>query len=303
MKINGAKYYKKDTSSSFYLMNGQEIVQKNKSVPSKDKSAYKYFEDAMNFKNQLSNLGILDLKVSDAVDPGGSEIKDENGNVVYDFSSNEKIFEYENSGTSIEEPDSNFNRHRLAVIRYSIEKNLSIAIANYNKFGSTTANFQMPKLKENEWEKILNNVSIISFLQGLSIGGKVYNGYSIVTNNKTEEVISENSIYITDSNGQYHKPTDKNIESGTNLIKGYFNIDFEKKSRDIADQKVYYYSQTNLACYNCIVMSTSLNSDDGNIYKYMDYIHSKYPTSKLPELYYTALARERYCMYKTNRIV
>ena len=30
----------------------------------------------------------------------------------------------------------------------------------------------MPKLQEDEWDKILNNVSVISFMQGLSIGGK-----------------------------------------------------------------------------------------------------------------------------------
>ena len=70
----------------------------------------------------------------------------------------------------------------MSVIRYSIERNLSIAIANYNNYSGVTTNFQMPELKENEWEKILNNISIISFLQGLNIGGKIYNGYSIITN-------------------------------------------------------------------------------------------------------------------------
>ena len=58
----------------------------------------------------------------------------------------------------------------------------------------------MPKLKEDEWDKILNNVSLISFMQGLSIGGKIYNGYSIVTNNTNEEVVTEDSIYIVTNN-------------------------------------------------------------------------------------------------------
>lgn len=97
----------------------------------------------------------------------------------------------------------------MSVIRYSIERNLSIAIANYNNYSGVTTNFQMPELKENEWEKILNNISIISFLQGLNIGGKIYNGYSIITNTKNQEVVSEDSIYITTSDGYYHKPNEK----------------------------------------------------------------------------------------------
>ena len=69
-----------------------------------------------------------------------------------------EIFKYNDNGVAIEEPNSNFNQHRLQVIRYSIEKNLSIAIANYNGYSTqTSTNFQMPKLKEDEWEKILNN--------------------------------------------------------------------------------------------------------------------------------------------------
>ena len=65
----------------------------------------------------------------------------------------------ENVEVAIEEPNSNFNQHRLAVIRYSIEKNLAAAIANYNYFSGSTNNFLMPKLKEDEWDKILNNIS------------------------------------------------------------------------------------------------------------------------------------------------
>ena len=52
----------------------------------------------------------------------------------------------------------------------------------------------MPKLKESDWDKIMDNVSVISFLQGINIGGKVYNGYSIITNTKNEDVVMEDSI-------------------------------------------------------------------------------------------------------------
>ena len=105
-----------------------------------------------------------------------SRAVDENGISLDSFKKNHyKIFD---NNKSIEDPDSNFNQQRLDVIRYSIEKNLSIAIANYNNYSGITADFRMPELKEDEWDKIVNNVSIISFLQGINIGGKIYNGYS-----------------------------------------------------------------------------------------------------------------------------
>ena len=86
----------------------------------------------------------------------------------------------------------------------------------------------MPKLQEDEWEKIINNISIISFMQGISIGGKVYNGYSIVTNTVNEEVVNTDSIYLITSDGQYHKATDTDV--GSNVTSAYLNLDFERKS-------------------------------------------------------------------------
>ena len=80
----------------------------------------------------------------------------------------------------------------------------------------------MPELQEDEWEQILNNVSVISFMQGLSIGGKVYNGYSIVTNTKTEEVVNTDSIYLITSDGQYHRATDKDLVGNSNIVRSTF---------------------------------------------------------------------------------
>lgn len=206
-----------------------------------------------------------------------------------------EIFKYNDNDVAIEEPNSNFNQHRLQVIKYSIEKNLSIAIANYNGYSTqTSTNFQMPKLKEEEWEKILNNVSIISFLQGLNIGGKVYNGYSIITNTKNEEVVSEDSIYITTSDGQYHKATDSDLIDNRNIRKGYLNIDFERKSITSSEGvATYFFPHGELGCYSSIVNSSTSN-DEKNIYDYME------DKGNLAQIYFTALGRERYSMYKTD---
>ena len=202
----------------------------------------------------------------------------------------------------IEEPNSNFNQHRLAVIRYAIEKNLSIAIANYNNYTNIKTNFQMPKLKEDEWDKILNNISVISFMQGLNIGNKVYNGYSIVTNNNNEEVVTENSIYIANNNDStyysiFKKGLNESMMNNCNYI-GIFNMDLQRKSKEASLGTCYYYPKLFYADYNSVVYQTdveNLKNYNGNIYQYMK------DKPNLAKVYYTALGRERYGMYKANR--
>ena len=178
-KINGVKYYHDESNHKWFSLLNQNEYNVGDSFINTDPSAYYYYKEAYEFMQRMNSYGILNLRTSNAVD---NELKN----------SDYKIFDDNN----IEEPNSNFNQHRLAVIRYAIEKNLSIAIANYNNYTNVKTDFLMPKLKEDEWDKIINNISVISFMQGLNIGGKVYNGYAIATNNNNEEVVTENSIYI-----------------------------------------------------------------------------------------------------------
>ena len=187
----------------------------------------------------------------------------------------------------------------MAVIRYTIEKNLSIAIANYNNFTQgASINFQMPNLTEEEWAQIMNNMSMISFLEGLSIGGKVYNGYSIINNNKNQEVVSENSIYIVGNDNNYHMVTDKDLVTMITPEVGYLNIDFERKSIiGIEDTTKYYYPRRELGCYGSIVAHTNLDVESDSIYEYL----GKSTNNKVASVYYTALARERYSSYKASR--
>ncbi len=190
----------------------------------------------------------------------------------------------------------------MAVIRYSIEKNLSIAIANYNNYTDVKANFQMPELKEDEWSKIINNISIISFLQGLNIGGKVYNGYSIINNTKNNEYVSEDSIYLADNadNGNYYKITDASIKNDDEANQGKFigvlNTDFERRTYTENGIEKYFFPKKQLASYTSIINQSNIDTvTDGNLYKYVQ--NKGYEIAKI---YYTALGRERYSMYKTN---
>ena len=309
IKINGVKYYYDPSYSPqedawFRILNGQRVYRQGNIQLGSNDQAYRYYKEAAEFRQRLQSYGLLNLKPSDAVDVNGNQLQgitDAEGNVVYDFvnSGTYNIFDYESGGVSIEEPTSNFNSHRMAVIRYVIESNLSVALSNYNTVDGLSYNFRMPKLAEEDWDKISSNVCLISFLQGLSIGGKMYNGYSVVNNNKNEEVVTEDSIYITTSDGYYHKATSQELVSATNMITGVFNIDFERKSiyeTDAAGTQTiaYYYPKRELGCYTCYVSQTS-NTVANNIYEYMD----SHPN--VASIYYTALARERYSMYKVFR--
>ena len=297
-QVNGVKYYKDETTNTWFsVLNGERIEQAE--YEETNNSAVKYYSDAAEFKTFMQDTGLINLKSSDAVDEEGNRFTD---NKFGDYN----IFTYDDNGVAIEEPNSNFNQHRLAVIRYSIEKNLSIAIANYNNYSGASANFQMPTLQEDEWEKIINNVSIISFMQGLSIGGKVYNGYSIVTNTKNKEVVSEDSIYIVTSDGQYHRVTDSDLIGNDNIVMGAFNMDFERKSIFTNATNYYYYPRRLTGCYNSIVRYSTEISDFTNIYDYLTQDTTGATAAdkeKLAKAYFTALGRERYGMYRTNNAV
>ena len=303
IKINGVKYYyDSNIDKWFTLSNGRKSYESKNSKFQRNQNnmGYLYYKEAAEFKERLLNeYNLGNLKSSNAVDINGkslTEIEDENGNVVYNFmNSNDKIFDF----SEIEEPNSDFNNHRLAVIRYVVESNLSVALANYN---NGSYDFRMPKLAEEDWTKILNNVSLISFLQGLSIGGKIYNGYSVINNNKNEEVVTEDSIYIIENknvaNSTYHRVTHTNLNSMLyNNPIGVFNIDFEKKALRNANSTttLYYSPQIALGCYTCYVAQTNVN-DYENIYDYLDNAGNQ-----LAKIYYTALGRERYSMYKVFR--
>lgn len=302
---NNVKYYKDTTKGNvFRILNGKRYIQPQDtydSFPTTETSGQDYYKEAADFKEKFQGTGILrelaNLTPADAVD--------EKGNKITDFENdNNPIFNFGQNNIKIEEENSSFNQHRLAIIRYSIESNLKVAIANFNQTSSlTSTNFQMPILKDDEWEKIINNVSIISFLQGVNMGGKNYNGYSIVTNNKTKEVVSLESIYIQ-TGSTYHRITDNNLktENLTSAI-GRFNMDFEKRSivLDEDNSTRYFMPVNSLACYDCIVLSNKSNQTD-DIYQYIrkdlvSGITSTTNTKELAKKYYTALGRERQKIY------
>ena len=283
-------------------------------IEEKNTLAKDYYKDAYNFTEWFKNeSGLVNLTYDDAYDTVVNEDGTVNsGKKVWEGNTT-PIFQFSDStGPNIENELSSFNQHRLAVIRHKIEVNLAIAIANYNNYSGANNVFQMPDLKENEWDYIIHNLSLISFLQGLPIGGKLYNGYSIVTNSESEEVVLEQNIYILceDENHkkEYCRIGDRNISNNGTLTiavgnyaqdvgsAGRLNLDFRRDviTNNDSGRTFYYYPiQDYNPSYNSIVMQNNVNTYD-DIYAYV-----KSQTDELKRAFYTALGRERASKYKT----
>ena len=301
IKVNGSKYYKKDRDSTnswvTFVNKDQYGSQPQFQVGVTDYSAPEYFGRSKEFMEQLNHYGILELTEGDAYDTSGTEkLVDAQNESDWDsdltFDSSMTIFApnaNDDDGT-LENTNSNFNQHRLKIIRYSIERNLSAAIANYNYHdGGITYDFRMPKLQEDEWDKILNHISIISFMQGLPIGGKIYNGYSIITNTKNKELVTEDSIYIIGGNdivdnlanvantntARFYNVRSKDFISNTNSVTptlGVLNIDFEPITQVLAGgTQETFFRRPQLADYGSVVTQTNLDYDETeDIYQYLD---------------------------------
>lgn len=218
-----------------------------------------------------------------------------------------KIFDDPNN--AIQNAGSNFNQHRKAVIRNVIETNLTTAIASFSS-GATNVEFIMPKISEEDWETIENDVCAISFMQGMSIGSKKYNGYSVVANTLTKEYVDENDIYILANNGNgdiYCKVNDATITDRTikkkadfNYYPGIWKINFESKQYIEGEQNTIYVPIKDYAgSYTSIMGSYAINPIGEDMYTY---VHGITGNPKLKETYYKALGRERWGAYNVNNI-
>lgn len=331
-KINGTKYYliqdKEGDQQIVYVSNGffrtqckstdsdKTAFNAYKNIIENNYMAKEYYYEAYKFTHWFKNSGLSALTYGDAWDEvlvknsDGSgaeqeyrEIWPENTTPIFQFNSSSDIKDIKNN---IENETSTFNQHRLAVIRYKIENNLAIAISNYNAYsGATKVVFQMPELKEDEWDQIIHNISLISFLQGLPIGEKTYNGYTLVTNSESEEVVLEGNIFMLGESANeekvYYRIGDVELENGgtatlnagnygDKVSAGRLNLDFKRRyvTRTDKTQTYYYYQMRNFkASYNSVVMQDKVTTFD-DIYKYISGVSPDYQKA-----FYTALGRER----------
>lgn len=218
-----------------------------------------------------------------------------------------------------ENEESAFMNEKINVMKNSITTNLNNAIYNYE--GRTSETYEMPQLNGEDWEKILNNVSITAFLKDVPIGTTTYNNYVVVNSTTNQKYSSAKAIDFIEydnslgmkSKGYYHKITcDEllgNINSNSEII-GYASVDFERYrySRDNSNDYYYYYKHNEYADYDCEIETI----ENQNVYTMEEYIKEKKINNrnldrsvqeKVLKSYYTAVGRIRYGLVKASSYI
>lgn len=299
-----------------------------------DKSAFKYYKESKEFSEFVINIfkGQNIKVVTDSYNNQLNYTKTANGDTVpihtrSDYNVND-IFKISKDNDP-EAEDSVFNEHRMDVIISSIESNLMSIISNFNIHQNSGYEFALPVMTEEDWYRIANNISIVTFMQGMPIGNfKYYSNYAVVANTKNKEFVSRDSIILReketgnrdiDVNGIYHNPRCEKIndENSNNLI-GYNNIDYEqqtvaydttKEDYSIETTTLYYYPHTGSGAYECEIGKNEILFSSDNLmldtgFKSINDAGSnkegKKTGNNVRVAYITALAREKYNLYKVN---
>lgn len=305
---NQVRYYVDRESFKKYYF----AIKKNKSAFEYYKNAYEFskavlgsavdgYTDKANNPKSGYHLGNLNNAHFQSTFENDEELKKAGITPISEYG-DFKIFEGD-----IHSANSNFNKHRKAVIRYVVETNLAPAITGFKQSTGSDIEFVMPKISETDWELIQNNVCEITFLQGLNLGSKKYNGYSVVANTLTKEYIDEDDIYILATDNIYSKINDATINGkikSKSATEGYYGgiwkINCERtKVLNENGIPVYYYPIGDyLGSYTGIMGSSGLTEIQLDMY---DYIRNC-GNDVLKKTYYYALGRERWGGFNINNI-
>lgn len=241
-------------------------------------SAMTYYVTGIIFTDWVQNT-LKDVHENHLIEISGQEYRTINGNeqLTYKFDSESSIFMI--TGTKMEavteiSEDSVFYTHKLNVIRNSIQYNLNLAMSTYNNMTSGQSSYAMPVMENEEWQKILTNPSIVSFLQGYHCGLKSYNNYMIVSSTNNEISISTENIYYVDKDGfsnetsEYHKIDCPKLTStsGEYIAFPSKEVKYDKVYNKHNSLLSYKYDHKNYACYECI---NDGNYEENEIFKKM----------------------------------
>ena len=167
-----------------------------------DREAQEYYIQAWYFsrwvKRNLNDIEAQDVDLSYLNLPSLST----NTKLSYmDFTNDTtKIFDI-GSTNDPESERSFYQEHKRGVIKNSIQYNLNSAISTYNDtFYDLEHPYRLPIMSDNDWDDILNNVSIAAFLQGIPAGTKTFNSYTVVKSNNNNTSVSIDNMYFTDEN-------------------------------------------------------------------------------------------------------
>lgn len=160
---------------------------------------------------------------------------------------------------------SEYSLHKRGVIKNSIQHNLNTAISTFNDtyYGSPDdldlgIAYRLPILKAEDWESVLNNVCMVSFMQGIPCGTKRFNSYSVIkSNNNNTSVNIENMCFVDeekvdDSQTDYHLYDCPDLKGDSYYAdqSAEFKYDAKKITAKVADVNstdivCFYDSETN----------------------------------------------------------
>ena len=233
-------------------------------------------------------------------------------------------------GNSTQDTDleSNFTNHKDGVIRNSIQYNLNLAFSSYTEMYGGNLSFQMPVISDSEWERIITNVSIVSFLQGIPCGTKNFSSYSIVNSTNNELTVIPSEIYYIptnsfsdqgDGNVYAHRVDCESFPLG--YATGPYGVNcspyISMKSNDVKydgiynkNKGIYEYSYRNLLDYSCII-NKNLREKNYTIGGTKAEVQRLDPSKWVGDdalnsnrriAYYTGIAEQRQKLYKTNAL-
>lgn len=280
----GYKFYYEDTRGAYIeLPSSMAITGMPTDNDLNDYSAINYCVESYVFTKWVTN-NLNDIEVSNLKSPNGGQYNN--------VESNKKIFEISNTNNPDPENDEAYAtsvlaQHKKDVIINTLEKNLAQAQAQAQEM-NPNYEYRLPQLTYDEWEQALSNISIIAYMQGMPIGLKYYNNYTIATSTLNKEYVDPDELYFAGTNDQYYHQRNCNQATGSDYV-GYRSIDYVAKSYEKDGTTNYYYphdkseessnTDAELECYYCLVNRSTY----GTVEK-----------SEWTDSYYNALARERY---------
>ena len=232
-----------------------------------------------------------------------------------------------------QDPDleSNFANHKDGVIRNSIQYNLNLAFSSYTEMYGGNLSFQMPVISDTEWERIITNVSIVSFLQGIPCGTKNFSSYSIVNSTNNELTVIPSEIYYIPTNrfNDEGDPTNGTIYAHRvdcelfpdGYSSGPYGVNcspyVSMKSNDVKydgiynkNKGIYEYNFRNLLDYSCIINKNlreknyTIGGTEAEVQRLdpSKWVGDDALNSNRRIAYYTGIAEQRQRLYKTNAL-
>ena len=207
------------------------------------------------------------------------------------------------------EGDSTFTNHKDMVIRNSIQYNLNLAFSTYSKMSEGKFTFEMPILSDIEWNKIVRQVSVLAFMQGMPCGTKMYSNYALVSSTNNELTVIPEEIYyvekdkFNDETSICHRIDCTEFDQTDSTSEYIAFPSKEIKYDKIYNQQsnIYEYDHKNILCYNCIINKNYLK-DEADENSYVEGIDLNSLSNNKKTAYYRAVGALREGLYKTNAL-